>query len=637
MSTDMKPVMLMGCAACGLGWFVFFIVLFASIKVVNDQQQILFFTPTERYIKNGPFTEIVWPHIKHEVRDAVRISERQYAALKHERTQIVRHIEGPELVFMDAYEALEGVYDKTVLQKQEYIRLIDKMTGEERVIMGATTLVPEPLEEAPDGIERAIVISEKNAVLVANKSSGIKRLVTKNDQPADAGPFVPAPYEEILKEQQAVVLDAQTYAIVMDRLTGQKRNELGPKQLHIGPYEELLNVSRKLKLEMDEYIQLVEKTTGFERVVKGPQQVVPEPTEEYPDGIQKAVFLTTQTACLVLNRETGQQRLEKTPGVFIPDQYEKVLEIRNKYMVLPNQAAVTRDVFGNLTMYIGASSNSFFLEPYTELVKMYWSLYDTPGATEPVPKEEVTMIDLRAHKMFFNNEVRTSDNVKLRLEGTIFWQVKDVIKMIAMTADPSGDVSQRAKSGLISAVSRATFAVFMNEFNNITAQAFQEQAADGFYVDRGIELQSLELTKYDMVDQETADILQLIIQESTNRINQLQKAESENDVKAAKLVSDIQLEKQRTELIKTQASNTKLEAVLEGQAAGAEIVESAVAFIDGLNASIPDVNDRTDLYKLHQTLDGRNIDTENLVSGQAQLYLTPSNLNLRLSMDKDEF
>ena len=39
-----------------------------------------------------------------------------------------------------------------------------------------------------------------------------------------------------------------------------------------------------------------------------------------------------------------------------------------------------------------------------------------------MPKVKITMIDLRAQKMFFQNEVRTSDNVRLKLEGTIFWQ-----------------------------------------------------------------------------------------------------------------------------------------------------------------------------------------------------------------------
>lgn len=121
------------------------------------------------------------------------------------------------------------------------------------------------------------------------------------------------------------------------------------------------------------------------------------------------------------------------------------------------------------------------------------------------------------------------------MQGTLFWQVQDVLTMIAMTADPAGDVSQRARSGLIAAVSKHTFSSFMNDFSNITQEAFTAQSTDSFYAARGVRLQSLEMTRYEMVDQETANILQLIIQESTNRINQLQQQESENDVKAANL------------------------------------------------------------------------------------------------------
>ena len=36
---------------------------------------------------------------------------------------------------------------------------------------------------------------------------------------------------------------------------------------------------------------------------------------------------------------------------------------------------------------------------------------------------------------------------------------QNVLTMIAMTADPAGNVSQRARRGLIAAVSKATFAV----------------------------------------------------------------------------------------------------------------------------------------------------------------------------------
>lgn len=295
-------------------------------------------------------------------------------------------------------------------------------------------------------------------------------------------------------------------------MTGEARNEVGPKLLQQGPYEEILTTTKKLVLEKDEYIQLLDKKTGNERVLQGPDQVVPEPTEIAEAGVQKAVFLTDQQAAVVIDRTTGQRRLETTNGVLIPGAYERVMEVRSKYLVLSHQAAVTRDPAGTLRMISGAlGSTAFFLQPYEELVQMQWSVYG-PDSQDPVPKEPVTMIDLRAQQQFYNVEVRTSDNVKIRMQGTHFWQVQDVLTMIAMTADPAGDVSQRARSGLIAAVSKHTFSSFMNDFSNITQEAFTAQSTDSFYAARGVRLQSLEMTRYEMVDQETANILQLIIQ-----------------------------------------------------------------------------------------------------------------------------
>merc|ERR1711879_369928 len=137
--------------------------------------------------------------------------------------------------------------------------------------------------------------------------------------------------------------------------------------------------------------------------------------------------------------------------------------------------------------------------------------------------------------------------------------------MISMTSDPTGDISQHARSALIQGVSKVPLSQFMSDFNNITMAAFGLQAADGFYTERGVELQSMELTRFDCVDEETAAVLQQIIQETTNRINELQKAESENEVRSAHLKADIQLEAQRTELIRSQAENAQLEAEMMGQ------------------------------------------------------------------------
>merc|ERR1712100_546748 len=199
-----------------------------------------------------------------------------------------------------------------------------------------------------------------------------------------------------------------------------------------------------------------------------------------------------------------------------------------------------------------------------------------------------------------------------------------------------GDVWYHARSALIQAVSQTTLQNFMNKFNNITTEAFNAQAADGFYSGRGVKLESMELTKFKTTDPNTKDILQKIIQESTNRVNRLQKQKGENEVKAAELAAEILLESQKTEFIKTQAENKKLEAKMQGEASGLTLMRAADSFIAGLNETVENVTSRVELYKLHESLKGHNQDISNLASGIAELYLTPSNVNLKLAMGGPE-
>jgi len=613
-----------------LGWVIFFIVLGTSVKYVNERQQVVYIANGRKTVEQGPFTKIIWPSTQHEVREAILVTQREYAVLKHELTQEESHEPGPGMIFMDAYQVLVSIKEKIVLQKREYVRLIGKNTGLERVVRGPQILVPEIREEWPAGIETSIVIGHTNAVLVENKTSGMKRLVTEK------GMFVPAPYERILQEKHATLLEPLMYAVVKDHLTGQTRNEVGPQLLQVGPYEELMNVSTKWVLEKDSYLRLVNKQTGEERVMQGPSVVVPTPVETAPDGKQKAVYIDSQTAVKVLNRRNGQQRLDDTTGVFVPQPYERILETQRKILVLPHQAVVLRDIYGTVSLITGASgggANTFFMPPYTSLMEFNWSAYTSPVLVDPVPRVQITMIDLRAQKMFFQNEVRTSDNVRLKLEGTIFWQVKDVMKMVASTSDAPGDISQRARSGMIQQVARLTLANFMAGFNNLTQATYSSQASDTFYSDRGVELQSLEITRFDSVDSETALVLQNIIKETTMRINELQKQESQNAVNAAKLTADIKLEQQRTELIQTQADNERLQKQFQGQSDGQKLVQAALAYISGLSSSVPNVTERVEMYRLQQTLKARQADTSSLAKGKAQIFMTPQDFNLSLGSE----
>jgi len=330
-----------------------------------------------------------------------------------------------------------------------------------------------------------------------------------------------------------------------------------------------------------------------------------------------------------VNRTTGQQRLETEPGIFYPGPYERIKSVRNRIVVRPNEAAVLRHSAGNVTV---KSGEAFFLDPYSTIVEYSWSSYATPGTAEPVPKDKVRLIDLRILPMFINTEVRTSDQVKLRLDATVFWRVENVLNMVLRTADPPGDVAQRAKSTLVQAVSGTTLAAFMSDFNKISAQATETARAESFYIDRGIRLEGLEIPKFDSVERDTALMLQSIIAQTTERLNNLAKAETTNQINAAKLLADIELEKRRTNLIQKQAFNAELESQSTGESAGSQLLRAAQTFIRGLNNSVPDLDQRVELYQLQEILKSRNIDTQHMASGFDKLFLGPKDLGLKLNV-----
>lgn len=452
--------------------------------------------------------------------------------------------------------------------------------------------------------------------------------------------FNPFRQKEIRK---ATRLGHLNYILIQDALGGLKRVEEGPKLVFMEAYENHDGIKSKIVLKKDQYIRFVDRLSGNERVVSGPDSVTPGPWEESNDGVQQASFVNRDSAVIVLNKEDGTKRLESRVGVFFPRRYEVVVETRKLVRVLPHETMVVRDALGKYIIKSGAgasgagSGTAFFLEPFEEILEMDWSTFSEPpeGGLQTMGYEKVGRIDMRARKVFFQYDVRTNDNVALRIEGTIFWHVADVGKLLNRTADPAGDVWYKARSVLIGAVSKVDLETFMESFNPLIQDAFTAQAQDAFYMDRGLEVHSMEVTKYDPTDEVTALTLQEIIEETTNRINQLQKQRSENDVKAAKLLADIKLEEERTKLIETQSANEKLVSMREGEAQGVKLAMSASSFMDSLNSSLPDVDQRLKLYNLHKQLENKNERTKFISSGKATtLFLSADDINLNLNTNE---
>lgn len=358
-----------------------------------------------------------------------------------------------------------------------------------------------------------------------------------------------------------------------------------------------------------------------------------------PRGIQKAAYIDVDTAVIARNRVDGQKRLVQKPGLFFPSPEEDILETRQLIRVLPTQALVVRDEKAQRRVEDGRAKGgkAFFLGPYESVDKMMWSSFgDVPdhGKKQVIDKKvEVTAIDLRLRKIFFRyDEVLDKDSVKLQLDGTIFWSIKDVGKMINITKDPEGDVYQKSRKNVVEAVSKVAFRSFMASLANITADAIKLQKQDSFFHERGIELHSIDITAFELVDPKTAENLHKTIQEATNRINQLAVQLTINEVNAVKLKAEIELEKQRTELITTQSLNKKLEAQTAGDSDGMKLMREANSFIGGLKDSVPDGADRLALYKMHEQIKSKNMDTANLASGKAKLFMTPADLNLKMSV-----
>merc|ERR1711972_29440 len=143
-----------------------------------------------------------------------------------------------------------------------------------------------------------------------------------------------------------------------------------------------------------------------------------------------------------------------------------------------------------------------------------------------------------------------------------------------------------------------------------------------FYEARGIKIHALEVTRYQCADKSTSEILEQIIQETTNRLNRLSQAESENEVSIFRMQGQIEQSKLNADLLEIQHKQTQAEAQVDGKAEADRIA----AFVNGLEEAVPKLEDR---IKMWQVL--RKTEALSAVSnGGASLYYTPNDVDLSI-------
>merc|ERR1712061_898558 len=110
---------------------------------------------------------------------------------------------------------------------------------------------------------------------------------------------------------------------------------------------------------------------------------------------------------------------------------------------------------------------------------------------------------------------------------------------------------------------------------------------------RGVRVHSLEVTRYQCADQSTSQVLSQIIQETTNRMNRLSQAESENEVKLFRMQGQIEQEKLNTELLEIQHQHSQAEA----RVAGMSEADKVSAFLGGLSDHVPKLAERIAMWQ----------------------------------------
>lgn len=600
----------------------------SAVFFLGKDDQLRVVRLTETTVTNGPKVEILNPFSFRSatVVKAESLGTMDYIKVKDTMTGHERVERGPKLLFLGAYEQING-YDGRgqgmTLSKTEYLIIEDQLTGDSSMVKGPTVWYPQAHDKASSK-KTAVPLQEDEYIRILDNANGQRTIRRGKDLV-----FIEPTCKIEGGIRKVITLKANEFVRLLDSITGKVSVIQGENTVMPGPHEELLDGEKMtaIDLKVDEYVKLQDQSTGDNRVESGPKQVFLGANDKILDGgKKKAIQVDDEHAVLVRDLSTGQLRLVTENQLFTPGPEENIEEVRTLYMLADHEAVIIKDKDGIMHFHYGDPEKatperprSFFLPPHAEVVRLQWS-----GGMRRLKRDlKIERFDLRAQFMWNEIDCRTSDNVELILETTLFWEVIDLARMVRKTGNLTGDIYNQLRSQFIKHVAKETLKGFMTDLHKISKAIFVED--NKFYEDRGVKIHSLEVTKYTCSEKRTSEVLQQIIEETTNRLNRLSQAESENEVKIFKMQGQIEQEKLNGELLAIQHDHSKTEASVSGAAES----ERCAAFLQGLEASVPNLQERISMWQVLRKTDALSVVSQ----GGASLYYTPNDVNLSIKTD----
>jgi ribosomal protein S12 len=548
-------------------------MLIPWIYYLKEDEQLLVEGFTRRWTVNGPAVFYCKPWWRVQRRKAKTLQPTDYLRVRDTLTGELRNEFGPKLYFPSASEEILEQLSAIPLKSNQYIRLIDKRTGAIRVERGDSSVCLNPTEEILEPVREGINIDEQTAVLVRDIATGQLELISQPQV------FIPAANQEIVERRIPILLQQNQYVKVIDKSTGMIRVERGERSFYLNPTEEII--------------------------------------EDILSSVGEGINIDEHTAVLVRDTQTGTLELITETQVFCPVANQEIVEVRQRILLENHETVVVKDRFGDYSIKRGTDAErSFFLQPYEELVEFQWA----SGLHKDEKNLIFTHIDGRPKFMWYEFEARTQDNVELIIGLTFFWQILDVAAMIQATDDTTGAICAHARSLIIQSVSQVSLERFLAGFNAIVRQAVLG-VDDGFYAERGVALHAVEVRSVACKDPDTQRILLEIIQETTNRLNRLQKQEGDNDVKLKEIEGEIEVERLKGQLLDLRRQHAQTEALTAGEAEAIRVR----AFFEGLGNDMS-ASDKLAIFNTLRKQDA----IAALSEGSAQLYFTPADVDLSI-------
>lgn len=601
------------------------LALVSSVRFLGKDEQLRVVRLTETTVHNGPGQVVLYPgtYKSAAVVKATSLGNMDFVKVKDTVGGGVRIVRGPQLLFLGAYDEILQKGATTTLSQTEYILVEDQETGNSHIVKGPAVFCPKAYDN-PSGKRTAIVLQEDEFIRIADTCTGQRKVVKGKDLV-----FLEPTQKVEGGVRKAWTLQAHEYVRLLDSVTGKISVHRGESTVFPGPHEEALDGNKMdaIDVKVNEYVKIMNQVSGDIRVVGGPTLVFLEGNDKVLDnGKKKAIQVDDEHAVLVRDLSTGQLRLVTENQLFVPSANQVIEEVKELYMLADHEAMIIKDKDGVLHYHYGDAAKctkehprSFFVPPHAEIVKLNWS-----GGMRRLKRDlKIDRFDLRPQFMWNEIECRTKDNVELVLETTLFWEVTDLAQMVRKTGNLTGDIYNQIRSQFIKHVAQATLKEFMEKLHLVSKAIFEEDQQ--FYSVRGVKIHSLEVTKYSCTEARTSEVLQQIIEETTNRLNRLSQAESENEVKMFKMQGQIEQEKLNADLLKIQNEHAKSEAEVFGTAEA----EKVSAFMKRLEKEVPKLEDRITMWNVLRKTDALSVVSQ----GESKLYYTPNDVNLSIKTD----